>query len=78
MTAFVAQSPALVQTVAGVALIGAFTGAVGGMVAEPKDREAAVLCFVVTAAGVPFLGISAPFWGLVAAGIALLASRLRG
>ncbi|WP_279479971.1 benzoate/H(+) symporter BenE family transporter [Aureimonas sp. SK2] len=76
-TAFAAQSPALVQTVAGVALIGAFTGALGGMVSETKDREAAILCFVVTASGVPFLGISAPFWGLAVGGAVLLADRLR-
>lgn len=77
-TAFAAQSPALVQTVAGVALIGAFTGALGGMVGETRDREAAILCFVVTASGVPFLGISAPFWGLVVGGVVLLAVRRRG
>lgn len=76
-TGFAGQSPALVQTVAGIALIGAFTGALGGMVAEVRDREAAILCFVTTASGTAFLGISAPFWGLVVGGIALLASRLR-
>lgn len=76
-TAFAAQSPVLIQAMAGLALIGAFTGALSGTIAEVRDREAAILCFVVTASGTAFLGISPPFWGLLVGGIALLATRRR-
>ncbi|WP_427023741.1 benzoate/H(+) symporter BenE family transporter [Aureimonas ureilytica] len=76
-TAFAAQSPVLIQAMAGLALIGAFAGALAGTVAEVEDREAAVLCFVVTASGTAFFGISAPFWGLAIGGLVMLATRLR-
>ncbi|WP_019997856.1 benzoate/H(+) symporter BenE family transporter [Aureimonas ureilytica] len=76
-TAFAAQSPVLIQAMAGLALIGAFAGALAGTVAEVQDREAAVLCFVVTASGTAFFGISAPFWGLAVGGLVMLATRLR-
>ena len=76
-TAFAAQSPVLIQAMAGLALIGAFAGALAGTVAEVEDREAAVLCFVVTASGTAFFGISAPFWGLAVGGLVMLATRLR-
>jgi benzoate membrane transport protein len=57
-----------------LALLGALTGALttGYLVAE--QRFAASLTLVVTAAGVPFLGVGAAFWGLVA-GLALYATE---
>ena len=33
--------------------------------AEPDDREAALITFLVTASGMSFLGLSAAFWGLM-------------
>ncbi|MNW10272.1 Inner membrane protein YdcO [compost metagenome] len=33
--------------------------------AQPDDREAALITFLVTASGMSFLGLSAAFWGLV-------------
>ena len=39
---------------------------------EDRDREAALITFLVTASGFSFGGIGAAFWGLVAGGIALL------
>jgi benzoate membrane transport protein len=53
-----------------LALLGALTGALATAMAAPEQRLPAVLTLAVTAAGVPFLGIGAPFWGLVA-GLAL-------
>jgi benzoate membrane transport protein len=77
-TAFIASSPPLlVEAVAGLALLGAFGSAVMGAVAEPRDREAAVITFVVTASGVGFLGISGAFWGLLAGGAMLALARWR-
>jgi benzoate membrane transport protein len=70
--AFVALAPvALIKAVAGLALIGAFVGALEGAVSEGGEREAAGLTFLITASGISLLGISAPFWGLMA-GIVML------
>lgn len=71
--AFVALAPvALIKAVAGLALIGAFVGALKGAVEDAGEREAAGLTFLITASGISLLGVSAPFWGLLA-GIAMLA-----
>lgn len=65
-TALVAASPPLlVEAIAGLALLGALASALAAMVAA-EHREAAVITFVVSASGIVALGISAPFWGLVA------------
>ena len=78
-TALVAASPtALVDTVAGLALVGALAGALASALADAERRDAAVVTFVVSASGITLASISASFWGLVA-GIAFLAlGRLRG
>ncbi len=60
-----------------LALLGALTGALAGAMALPDQRLAATLTLVVTAAGVPFLGIGAAFWGLLA-GIAIHALEQAG
>jgi benzoate membrane transport protein len=71
-TALIAAAPPLlVEAVAGLALLGALGGALSAAAADPERREAAVVAFVVSASGVAVLGISAPFWGLLA-GIAFL------
>ncbi len=67
VTAFVAAAPpVLIQAVAGLALLGPFGGAMLGAVHAPQGREAALVCFVVTASGIAFLGIGGAFWGLLA------------
>jgi benzoate membrane transport protein len=77
-TAFISASPPiLIEAVAGLALLGAFGGALLGAVAEPRDREAAVITFLVTASGASFFGISGAFWGLVAGGAMLVLTRRR-
>ncbi len=58
--------PVLVQAVAGLALLPAFGAALHSALAVPEDREAAVVCFLVTAAGLSVLGVSGAFWGLLA------------
>lgn len=68
---FAAMPPALITTVAGVALIGPLAGALAAALAQERQRFAAVLTLVVTASGVSVLGIGAPFWGL-AAGLSVL------
>lgn len=78
VTAFVASAPpVLIQAVAGLALLGPFGGAMLGAVHAPQGREAALVCFVVTASGVAFLGIGGAFWGLLAGGAMMLLARWR-
>jgi benzoate membrane transport protein len=67
--------PVLVIAVAGLALIPALGAALANAVAEPEDREAAVITFVVTAAGLSIVGIGSAFWGLLAGILALLLRR---
>ncbi|WP_374368340.1 benzoate/H(+) symporter BenE family transporter [Dongia sp.] len=77
-TAFIsAAPPILIQAVAGLALFGAFGGALMGAMAEAKDREAAVVTFVVTASGLSFFGVSSAFWGLVTGGAIYALARWR-
>ncbi|MCX7382333.1 MAG: benzoate/H(+) symporter BenE family transporter [Alphaproteobacteria bacterium] len=68
-TVFIAASPPiLIEAVAGLALLGAFGGALMGAVSDPADREAAVITFLVAASGVGWFGIGGAFWGLLAGG----------
>lgn len=69
-----AAPPLLIEAVAGLALLGALASSLTAAMADPERREAAVVTFAVSASGITALGISAPFWGLVA-GLALLALR---
>lgn len=68
---FAAMPPALIKTVAGVALLGPLAGAMAAAIADDGQRFAAVLAFAVTASGMAAFGIGAPFWGLMA-GLAVL------
>ena len=70
--------PVLIEAVAGLALLGAFGAALMQAMHEPRDREAAVVTFLVTGSGVGFLGVSGAFWGLLAGGAMLALTRWRG
>ena len=77
ITAFAAAAPPLlIEAVAGLALLGALGGALAAAAASEAHRDAAVVTLVVSASGVAPLGVSAPFWGLLA-GLALLAAQHR-
>jgi benzoate membrane transport protein len=67
-----ASPPVLIEGVAGLALLGTLGAALRAATEDDERREAAIVTFAVTASGVTALGISAPFWGLVA-GLGLLA-----
>ena len=69
--------PLLVEAVAGLALIGALGAALAGALGADEQREAAIITFVVSASAVTVLGISAPFWGLLA-GLASLGVQRAG
>jgi benzoate membrane transport protein len=77
VTAFVALAPPiLIEAVAGLALVGAFSGSAMAAFQAPESREAAAITFLVTASGVSFGGISGAFWGLIAGGLMLALSRI--
>ena len=64
--------PMLVAAVAGVALLGVFTGSAAAALENPRTREAAAITFVVTASGVTVLGLGGAVWGLLAGGLVQL------
>ena len=63
----------LVEAVAGLALLGAFTGAAVAAFAVPAEREAAAATFLFAASGLAFAGIGGAFWGLLIGGAMHLA-----
>ncbi|MBZ9935512.1 benzoate/H(+) symporter BenE family transporter [Mesorhizobium sp. BR1-1-16] len=67
--------PVLIEAATGLALFGAFGGALAGAVAHPADRDAAMVTFVTAASGLSFLGIGAAFWGLAAGGAFMLLNK---
>ena len=75
--AFVSLSPPiLLQAVAGLALIAAFSNSAFAAYREPETREAAAITFLVTASGTSFAGVSGAFWGLVAGGLMMALQRV--
>jgi benzoate membrane transport protein len=62
---FTAFPKELIAALAGLALFGAIASSLAGAMAQPADREAALITFLVTASGMSFLGLSAAFWGLM-------------
>jgi benzoate membrane transport protein len=73
----VLSPPVLIEAVAGLALLGALAAALSSAVSDPHGREAAAVTFVVTAAGIGFLGVGAAFWGLLAGTAVTLLYRQR-
>lgn len=64
-----------VSVLAGLALISAFTGGLLGAVKESDSLEAGIIAFLATASGMEFLGLGAPFWGLVLGCLAFFVLR---
>lgn len=76
--AVVASLPAaLVATVAGTALLGPLTSALGTALGSEQERFAAVVTFALAASPLTLLGIGPAFWGLVAGLAVLAAERLK-
>ncbi len=69
---FAAFPKELVIAIAGLALFGTIGNSLAVALREDRDREAALITFLVTASGFSFGGIGSAFWGLIAGGIALL------
>jgi benzoate membrane transport protein len=62
---FGALPPALLATVAGLALLGSMASAMGSALGADQDRLAAAGTLAVTASGVSLAGVGSAFWGLV-------------
>ncbi len=67
--------PILIEAVAGLALIGAFGGALLGAVQAEDERIPALMTLLVTASGLSFGGVGSAFWGLVFGGAMHLLHR---
>ena len=73
----VTAAPAGVTTaVAGLALVGTLASSLTAALAEPDERQAAIVTFVVAASGTTVAGIGAAFWAL-AAGLLVRATLRR-
>ncbi len=68
---FAALPKELVLAIAGLALLGTIGNGLAAALTHAKDREPALITFLVTASGVTLFGIGAAFWGLVAGSLAL-------
>ena len=62
----------LVLAVAGLALLGTIGNGLATALRDERQREPALITFLVTASGLTLFGVGAAFWGLVAGGVALL------
>ena len=75
VTRLVSGSPILVESVAGLALLASFGGALHNALTDVSEREAALATFLVSASGVGYYGIGGAFWGLLAGGAILILTR---
>ncbi|MBV7407189.1 benzoate/H(+) symporter BenE family transporter [Enterobacter sp. ENT03] len=57
-----------IQTLAGLALLGTFSGSLYQALAHPHERDASIVTFLITASGITLLGIGSAFWGLIIGG----------
>jgi len=67
---FAAFPKELVLAIAGLALFGTIGNGLAAAVAGEREREPALITFLVTMSGVTLFGVGPAFWGLVAGGIA--------
>ncbi len=69
---FAALPKALLLSVAAIALLGSIGNGLSVALYELREREAALLTFMVSASGISFFGIGSAFWGLVAGILTLI------
>ncbi|TWI52796.1 benzoate membrane transport protein [Pseudomonas duriflava] len=63
---FAALPKELILSIAALALLGSIMNGLSSAMNDPKEREAALITFLVTASGMTLLGIGSAFWGLIA------------
>ncbi len=77
VTAVAASAPAgLIETIAGLALLGTFAAAAAAALSDASSREAGAVTLVVAASGITIAGVGAAFWGLIAGVLVLVALHL--
>lgn len=69
---FAAFPKELVLVIAGLALFGTIGNGLAAALANEREREPALVTFLVTASGVSLFGVGSAFWGLVAGVIAMV------
>jgi benzoate membrane transport protein len=69
---FAAFPRELVLSIAALALFGSIVNGLTQAMAEPREREAALITFMVTASGMTLFSIGSAFWGIVAGVLTLL------
>ncbi|EST14690.1 benzoate transporter family protein [Pseudomonas putida S610] len=69
---FAALPKELVLSIAALALFGSIMNGLTVAMSEAREREAAVITFMVTASGLTLFSIGSAFWGIVAGVLALL------
>ncbi len=69
---FAALPTALLMSIAAIALLGSIGNGLSVALFELREREAALLTFMVSASGISFFGIGSAFWGLLTGLLALL------
>ncbi|MCM5569696.1 benzoate/H(+) symporter BenE family transporter [Burkholderiaceae bacterium FT117] len=74
---FAAFPRELIMAIAGLALLGTIGNGLAAAVADERQREPALVTFLVTASGLALWGIGSAFWGLVAGLLALLVLNFR-
>lgn len=63
---FAALPKALVLSIAALALLGSITNGLSNAMVDARQREAAMITFLVTASGLTLFSVGSAFWGLVA------------
>ena len=69
--------PGVIESVAGLALVGTLAASLAAATADPAERMPAVAAFLVAAGGVSIMGIGAAFWALIAGLVLRLVLRPR-
>ncbi|HEB4873912.1 TPA: benzoate/H(+) symporter BenE family transporter [Kluyvera ascorbata F0526] len=80
ITALMSALPTVwIQMLAGLALLGTLGGSLFQALNNDRERDAAMVTFLVTASGITLAGVGSAFWGLVIGGIsfALLSRQTR-
>jgi benzoate membrane transport protein len=67
----------LIAAIAGLALLGTIGNALHVALREDKQREAALVTFLVTLSGVVIAGVGAAFWGVLAGAFTLFVQQYR-
>ncbi|MFA7665546.1 MAG: benzoate/H(+) symporter BenE family transporter, partial [Burkholderiaceae bacterium] len=74
---FTAFPRELIMAIAGLALLGTIGNGLAAAVADERQREPALVTFLVTASGLTLAGIGSAFWGLAGGLVTLAVLNLR-